>query len=205
MPLSLDNADVACLVIFPSSLESIWHRFEVPLHLRRVGGLLAALIPWTMSRAEYSAHDIQSVPEPLEPPVFMQPSSYAVQVLQFPDFLRTYMSQPNRAYCVWWSPGDGTTTAPGLETNMLHSIMKSCKAKNVGHKADVRVVFVHVGALESLHKLPALAERRSKRPEIHFYTYGTHAKIPRERWGVHAIYPVGKSATMKSQACQFKT
>jgi hypothetical protein len=144
-----------------------------------------------MPPAEYSSFDIQSSLAQFKTPEFKHPTNRA-QYIQFPHNLRDYMSQPQRTYCVWWSPGDGTTAAPGLETNLLHSIMKSCRAKNVGHKADVRVVFVHIGAVKTLHKLPALAERRSKRPEIHFYTYGTHVSVPREQWGVRAIYPLGK-------------
>jgi len=125
----------------------------------------------------------------------MQSTSRALQYLEFPAGLQAYMSQPQRTYCVWWSPGDGTTASPGLETNLLNNIMKSCRAKNVRHKADVRVVFVHIGAVKTLHRLPALAERRSKRPEIHFYTYGTHVSVPREQWGIRAIYPLGGIVT----------
>src|ERR1700683_3969695 len=192
MPLSLDNAEVASLVVFPSTLRELWRRFKVPPDLQQTGTLLAALIPWTMSPVEFSKVDIQSSLAKFKTPEFRHPTSQALQYLEFPPKLRAYMSQPQRTYCVWWSPGDGTTTAPGLETNMLHSIMKSCRAKNVGHKADVRAVFVHIGAVKTLHRLPALAGRRSKRPELHFYTYGTHASVPREQWGVRAIYPLGK-------------
>jgi hypothetical protein len=149
---------------------------------------VAAVIPWTLTPSEHSKYSSEI---PFKPPEFKHPASHAMQLLEFPQDLRTYMALPGRTYCVWWSPGDGTTATPGLETNQLHTIMKSCKAKNVGHKADVRVVFVHVGALVTLHRLPALAERRSKRPEINFYTYGSHTSVPRERWGVFPIYPLG--------------
>ena len=192
MPLFADNAEVASLVVFPSILQSICRRFKVPSDMQRKGALVAALFPWSMRPADYSKCDILSNSRRIfAPPEFKQRTSHAMQLLEFPQDLRAYMSQPGRTYCVWWSPGDGTTATPGLETNQLHAIMKSCKAKNVGHKADVRVVFVHVGALVTLHRFPALAERRSKRPEIHFYTYGTHTSVPRERWGVNAIYPLG--------------
>lgn len=103
------------------------------------------------------------------------------------------MSLPNRTYCAWWSFEGGAEELSGLETKQLHGIMKACKAKNVGHKKDARVVFVHVGALQTLHQLPAFAERRCRRPEIHFYTYGTHMSVPRGRWGVHPIYPLGNA------------
>ena len=115
--------------------------------------------------------------------------SLPIQALGFPEELRLFM--PQRAYCVWRDFSDGTPDIPGPETRFLHDIMKSCKAKDVGHEADVRVVFVHVGALKTLHRLLALAEWR-RRPEIRFYTYGTHPTVRHEDWGVCPIYPIGK-------------
>lgn len=103
------------------------------------------------------------------------------------------MSQPNQAYCVWWDSGDGTKDAPGLETRLLHAIMEECRAKDVGYKADVQAVFVHVGALKTINMLNALPERRAKRAELCFYTYGTHETVPREYWGIHGIFPIGAS------------
>ena len=203
IPLFLDDVEVASLVVFPSSLRDAWHRFKVPPNLQQTGTFLAALVPWTLTFAEYLSLDIQCSIAKFQNPEFKHPTSQAIRYLEFPDDLRTYMSLPQRTYCVWWSPADGTTAAPGLETNLLHSIMKSCRAKNVGHKADVRVVFVHIGAVKTLHKLPALAERRSKRPEIHFYTYGSHSSVPCEQWGVRAIYPLGKPFRTHSHALYF--
>jgi len=179
-------------VLFPSTLQHLRRRFKVPPDLQQNGTFIAALVPWTLTPAQFSSLDIQSSLTKFKTPEFRHTTSRALQYLEFPHDLRVYMEQPQRTYCVWWSPGDGTTATPGLETNFLHSIMKSCRAKNVGHKSDVRVVFVHIGAVKTLHRLPALAERRSKRPEIHFYTYGTHVSVPREQWGVRAIYPLGE-------------
>lgn len=179
------------MVVFPSTLQSLCRLFKVPSDMQQGGDFVAAVIPWTLSPSEHSEYGVHKSQITLELPEPKHPPSHAIQLLEFPHDLRMYMSQPGRTYCVWWSPGDGTTANPGLETNQLHAIMKSCKAKHVGHKMDVRVVFVHVGALVTLHRLPALAERRGKRPEINFYTYGTHADVPRERWGVFPIYPLG--------------
>lgn len=178
-------------------MRHLWRRFTVPNSLQRNGALVAALFPLTMTPAECSHADIHNGLASFKPPSFINKSSLAIAALEFPDDLRLYMSQPNRTYCVWWTPGDGSQAISGPETQLLHDIMRSCKAKDVGHKADVRVVFVHVGALTTLHRLPALAERRSKRPEIHFYTYGYHASVPREQWGVRAIYPLGMLKTCR--------
>jgi hypothetical protein len=203
IPLFLDNAEVASLIVFPSTIQYLWRRFKVPADLQQAGTFIAALVPWTLTPAEYSSIDIQRSLGKFKASEFKHPTSRAHQYLEFPHELQAYMSQPQRTYCVWWSPGDGTTKIPGLETDLLHIIMRSCRAKNVGHKSDVRVVFVHIGAVSTLHKLPALAERRSKRPELHFYTYGTHASVPREQWGVRAIYPLGKLPHIPSRVLTF--
>lgn len=74
---------------------------------------------------------------------------------------------------------------------MLVVLLDECRARNVGHKADVRVIFVHVGALETVRRLPAFAMRRARNPEIRIYSYGTCHSVPPERWGLREIYPIG--------------
>jgi len=209
VPLSLDDAVAAFLLLFPPALGDLCRRFDVSSSLQQNSSLVAALIPWRLSpkyqayewRKRFSTHHLAD--ETIFKPTLdagrwsrsLRVKSHyhhALRILQFPKWLHDYMSQPNRAYCVWWESGDGTKKDQGLETTLLFSIMEQCRAKNVGHKADVRAVFVHVGALRSLHKLPALVERRSKRPEVNFYTYGTHESVPSERWGIHEIFPIGR-------------
>jgi hypothetical protein len=74
---------------------------------------------------------------------------------------------------------------------MLDNVMKACRATKVeSNHEKLRVVFVHIGALESLHKASAISKRR-KQPEIHFYSYGSHPSVPSNQWGVRAIYPLG--------------
>lgn len=192
IPLYHDGLEVASLLIFPSSVRALWRRFKIPLDLQGAAPFITALIPWKMSPADYSASAIEDSFAVSTGFKTRRLGSHAAAFIEFPKDLRAFMSQPNRSYCVWCTPGDGTTAKPGWETNQLLKILNSCEAKNVGHKADVRVVFVHVAALHTLHKLPALAERRSKRPDLHFYTYGTHPCIPRKQWGVYEIYPLGK-------------
>jgi len=57
------------------------------------------------------------------------------------------------------------------------------------------VIFVHVGALRTLNKLPALADRRCKRPEIQFITYGSHESVKPIFWGFEQVFPVGGVVT----------
>jgi len=120
----------------------------------------------------------------------------AFSILGFPKWLFKDLSDPEFKYCIWNKDGDGTQAEPGSETMALKHILKERSAKDVGLKADAYVVFVHVGALESLSALPALMERRMKRPDVQFMTYGTHHTIPPARWGMRLIYPLGGIATI---------
>ena len=181
-------------MIFTSTIQALWHRFNVPIDFQQSGTLLATLIPWTLTSRQYSSKDIRSNNiEPYIPPDSKCVTTQAIRGLGFPDDLKRYMKEPNHPYCVWWSPNDGTMSAPGLETILLHDIMKSCRAKKVRYDSSgVRVVFVHVAALRSLHQLANITKTRNERPEVHFYTYGSHPNVPKQRWGVRAVYPLGK-------------
>ena len=102
-----------------------------------------------------------------------------------------FLARAPRAYCVWHAPADGTRDAPGFETRLLLAILDAMNAKNVGYKADVRIIFVHVGALKTFYRLEALAMRRCKQPDLRIYSYGTHESVKPTRWGLREIYPLG--------------
>jgi hypothetical protein len=207
--LLYNSTNVGVLVVFPSSLENLCSRFKVPDDMRQSGGLIVALFAWIRSehldskiqqpaviRDEHENNvDLPVIPADRRNHLIRNDALYhhAIRILQFPSWLHDYMSMPNRPYCVWWTPGDGTISDKGLETTLLISILNHCGAKNVGHKVDVRAVFVHVGALRTLYKFIALAERRSKRFEVQFITFGSHPSVPRDRWGIREIYPLGVS------------
>lgn len=111
----------------------------------------------------------------------------AAQVLKFPQLLAQWLSTSARGYCVWSSP-DGPSD---METTLLKMVLGRCNAQDIGLDADARLVFIHVRALTSLDKIPRLNERRSKRPEVRFYLYGTHSSVSPERWGIREIFPLG--------------
>ena len=134
----------------------------------------------------------------------------ALHILGFPKSLYEFLfqTQSPRPYCIWNEPGDTTLTgAVGYETSLLREILAQCTlARDVGYKTDVRIVFVHVGALGTLHVLPALAVRRMRQSELRFMTYGTHPSVPRERWGIREIYVLGEYKmsgyeTYRSRVC----
>ena len=195
------------LLVFPTSLEALCSRLRVPDSIKQDGGLATALFGWSPTVTSVRAYEWRGVlknPERENAGISILDRDrrdrtiknncmhfYAFEILKFPDWLFQHMSMPNRPYCVWWENGDSTMSEKGFETTLLFSILNQCGAKDVGYKKDVRAVFVHVGALPTLHKLPAFAERRSKRFEVHFFTYGTHESVSPERWGVREIYPLG--------------
>ncbi|THH16827.1 hypothetical protein EW146_g3874 [Bondarzewia mesenterica] len=203
----------ALLLIIPSASDALCAEFKVPSELQKSSLFVAALVPWALPEKQASSLRIWRMPEEREPFAYLTDNAEpvvvadlarsvrsepryhrALHVLRFPKWLHSFMSQPGRKYCLWKMRGDGTPEE--LETQALKCILGRCAgAEDAGHKADVRVVFVHVGSLDSLHKLPALAERRKKRPEIQFFTYGTHERVPPERWGIHEIYPLGGIVT----------
>ena len=210
MPIFLDEYFVAIILAFSASMADLCRRFRVPDDMQGNDGLVVTLIPWALSneqkkkewRKSHNAIDFPNHPLTVNDRgnILRFKSEYrrAMSGLKFPRKLYDYMSQPNRSYCVWSLGGDGSTDRPGLETQWLLSILELCRAKNLGLKSDARVVFVHVGAMKTLHSLPLLVEKRSRRPEIQFHTYGTHQTVPPERWGVHEIFPLGMSGFMSS-------
>jgi hypothetical protein len=201
-PLFFEDKEVASMLIFPSMLRDVWSCFNVPVDWQHTGEFIAALIPWKITPKEYS-HIYPSLVS-FVPPDFKCLTSQAIQFLEFPHYLWKYMATPRHPYCVWWSPGDGTVAAPGLETMLLDNAMKACRAVKVGPDHDeLRVVFVHVGAVKSLHRVPAIAKRRKQHPETHFYSYGSHPSVSPKYWGVRAIYPLGKLSRIYPRVYSF--
>lgn len=121
----------------------------------------------------------------------------AVRTLNFPTRLiqesRIRPQQSSYNYCLWFGLGSQDAKKDGSrwETNLLRHIMEYCKMFDVGQQGEPQVIFVHVGALKTLHILEGLAQKR-KCMDIDFYTYGTDAGIPCKLWGIHEIYPRGQ-------------
>jgi hypothetical protein len=209
-PVSMDGNVIAHVVFFPHIITTMCRRLKVPPDVQVAGSLVAVLLPWSISPSQRS-RDWRKPPsmylsadtrlEPMitdkarwERSIRTKPSyQHAIRMLQFPQWLHRYMSEEeyNRTFTVWWDTGDVKKKKPGMETMLLYSIMEQCRAKNASSSSsDIRVAFVHVGALKSIHKFPSFVERCLK-PHLLFYTYGTHESIPPEDWGVREIYPCG--------------
>lgn len=205
--VEVETDTTALLLIFPP-FEDLCQRLRVPEDMRQGTGLLVALIPLKMKSSKYQELQSRKNSPPslqlededvvlLPDRILKGDPSYAraLRILQFPKWLHDFV--PKRAFCVWFAPVDGTQKSygteikAGTETRALLTILNRNKAENAGYRKDVRIVFVHVGALKTLHKLTAFAERRVKRPELQFITYGSHPTVPINRWGIREIYLVG--------------
>ncbi|KZT06371.1 uncharacterized protein LAESUDRAFT_726201, partial [Laetiporus sulphureus 93-53] len=207
--LDLDGQKAALLLMFPPSNKELFMLFKVPNDYVDNTQLIVVLVPWEMPRHQYekaSWFKRRVAPSNEGSPqaslikqlrgvgrTFSDNRQLyrALYVLKFSRSVIDYMSWPKRPYCVWHTPGDGTMAESGAETAMLRAVLEAYTAEDVGYKKDVRAIFIHVGALASFNAFPALAERRSKRPDIQFYTYGTHESISPERWGIREIYLFG--------------
>jgi hypothetical protein len=200
---------VALLLVFPASNLTLCKEFNVRLELRKAGHFIAALLPWKVVGVKARMHSLfrdpcdsthgtyrlgkmESIVMAGQERILRKDPSYHrdLSVLGFPKWL--YNGITESKYCIWNKDGDGSPSEPGFETRALVHILDERRATNVGLKADVSFVFVHVGAIKTLFLLPALMERRMKRLDIQFVTYGTHHTIPPARWGIRHIYPAGK-------------
>ncbi|KAK0465307.1 uncharacterized protein EV420DRAFT_951890 [Desarmillaria tabescens] len=134
---------------------------------------------------------------------------HALRILKYPPWLHDFLSRRPRDYCVWYEDDKQDVRGKhkpfdlkggNLETYWLAAILAQYGGVNKGYKADVEVIFVHIGAVKTLHKLMALVERRAKRPDILFVTFGTHQRVHPERWEFRRIYPIGGIMTFTPKA-----
>ena len=187
---------------------NILHRLNVPKEFAQPDDLVVALLPWVLSSTQLTKESRLPNSEPHALATILESDrwtrsmrakpayQHALRILGFPEELHNYMH--DRLFCIWWNHQTSSKNA-GLETKLLHNIMEQARAKPAGYTNEARVVFVHVSALTSLHKLPGLVERRSKRPHVNFYTYGSHEEVFPSLWSVKEIYPCGEIALLTIQ------
>ena len=206
--VELNDTPVGLLIIFPGVHKDLSSYLKVPPEVRD-GKLIAMLVPWAITADDYvngrwfkSRHELFMDGGQLDPEMAKRieghpalgSSSFALglRIHGFNARVWDFLSRSPRDYCLWFENADGTSSHPGFETKALIATLDACKARNVGYKQDVRVIFVHVGALRSFYKLHALAMRRSKLSSLRFYLYGTHPTVPPTRWGIREVYPTGE-------------
>jgi hypothetical protein len=196
----LDNNVIGQILIFPPGLMNILPNLKLPPGFAQSDNLVVALLPWVLSKPQLIKESRLPNSESLAfPPLLesdrwtrsirIKPSyQHALRILGFPEDLHNYMH--DRLFSVWYHRTCSKTV--GLETKLLYNIMEQARAKLAAYTTEARLVFVHVSALTSLHRLPGLVERRAKRPHVHFYTYGSHEDVFPSLWSVKEIYPCGE-------------
>ncbi|KAF8634013.1 hypothetical protein AX15_001186 [Amanita polypyramis BW_CC] len=219
IPAILDEEIVGFFLLF-SPDSDLCRKFNVPQDLRQPRSLVLSLIPLELSAKQRALDwrrpisailprniDIEQTIEDVarwERSIRSKVSyHHALLVLKFPKALHDFMAvEHKRPFCVWWDGGDVSNfkSRPGIETMYLLSIMEQCRAGNVGLKSAARVVFIHVGALKTIHKMPQFVDRRANHPLVQFYTYGTHESVAPSIWGVREIWPCGGVVTFMPQA-----
>lgn len=124
----------------------------------------------------------------------------ALSLLHFPYQLAEKMSYPERPFIIW---DDHPPESPHLETRALRTVLAACSsprpAKEVQPQDYARFIFVHVGALATLYRLPRLAERRRKHPETLFFLYGTHPNVSPVQWGMREAFILGGIVTFTAK------
>ena len=203
-PLILDNDIIGQILIFPPGLMKVLHHLEIPSEFAQPDDLVVALLPWVLSKPQRMKESRLPYSEPHSLPstllesdrwsrsIRLKPSyQHALRILGFPEDLHNYMRDSERSFCILWNHRTSSKNA-GMETRLLLNIMEQVRAKPAGQANDARIVFVHVSALISLDRLPGLVERRSRRPHVYFYTYGSHEDVSPSLWSVKEIYPCGE-------------
>jgi hypothetical protein len=222
MTLSVAGTSAGVLVLFPSGNLQLCKKLEISDDLRSDDGFfMGVVLPWKLSSDHYDPLRWFSVNRKLQGPadfphvrrggqrVRLQELELsaldagfvrAVHLLRFPHWLLQRMADHEKvqqAYCVWDTTGDHSNDArtpdcPDIETRALRTILYRSGAQDVGHRRDVRTVFIHVGAMRTVSRLQALSERRTKRPEIAWILYGSHPTVHPTLWGVREIWPLGQ-------------
>lgn len=207
----LDEDAVGLFFIFPAALQDLCELFRLPDNLRTGQGFVVALCPWKLTSGELKKFDWVSTEDRLkwgwDQPEYQGAISAmedkhrarsttnilyqrGLRILNFPIRLHSYLCKPNMWYCLWYGQTP-TSVTPDVETAHLQAILDACGAENRGHKKDVKAIFIHLGHLATMGTVGAMSARRSKRPEIRFFTYGTHASVHPSRWGIREVYPIG--------------
>ncbi|KAL5518634.1 hypothetical protein ACEPAH_317 [Sanghuangporus vaninii] len=211
---------VAEMIVFPAANKDFCERLDIPLSYKSAGCLLVALMPWHVPPSKYGLKflrtddlrdarmetELQEMRREYSSLASKPHIEMAFRILGFDFSFVKFL--PSRKFCVWSYKVDAEPTERGRkfstvrpETKALLDVLSFLKAKNVGHDdLDARVIFVHVGSVRYIQKLPGIVSRRLEKPEVQFVTYGTHESVKPSLWGFREIYPLGGIVTFTATA-----
>ncbi|KAH8828875.1 hypothetical protein DL96DRAFT_1595847 [Flagelloscypha sp. PMI_526] len=189
--------------------------------LQSSSDLALALLPWKRSAESLqTSSTIYSATSPLPRNIvhhqyirnpsrwekYLTKSNYqlALRCLTFPAELNDFLcrlgdKKEDGGVYVWFGASDWMSTkesehtGAGIQTLFLFTILEKTRAPVLSNTGDpnLKVIFVHIGAMEHLREFPGLIRLRRDQPEVVFYTYGSRRSVPMERWGVHQVFPFG--------------
>ncbi|KAJ3502486.1 hypothetical protein NLJ89_g8864 [Agrocybe chaxingu] len=202
LPLILDGSVVGQTIFFHPSCENVVAQFKAPMLLPEE--LIVAVCPWPLSAEQTklepaAQHQEAKTLKPTLPRKSWSSSlrnkpkyHRALRMLGFPQTLHdTYAARSHPyLYYIWDDPRNSSK----IESDCLRSILSQVRMKEVPPAKEARVVFIHVGALKTLHNLKGLNMRREA-PHIQFYTFGSHESIHPSAWAVKEVYPIGGIVT----------
>ncbi|KAF8973779.1 hypothetical protein BDZ97DRAFT_1776820 [Flammula alnicola] len=189
VPIILDDNIIGQVVFFPYLYHMVLD-IEVPRDLSERGHLVTAILPYALSPAQLK-QESQVLTRELGPP--LQPM---LELGQWDRSLRTSPHYHHALRVLDTQPG----ARERMETRLLQRLLNQVKAKNAGHRSEARVVFVHVGALGTVHKLADFVERRANHHMVQFYTYGTDPDVSPSMWSITEIWPCGGIVTFTPSA-----
>ncbi|KAF7306639.1 Chromo domain-containing protein [Mycena indigotica] len=193
------------ILVFNPRSQTLRSALGVPTHAEYMNSsLILALVPWVDMKDPRTL--LGQLPATVHPRVnatswqkTMLARKYhvAVRNLKFPPELLDWFGTARRPVTIWSSFPDAANE--DTDTRQLMTTMAYHKARLVKPRQELRMVFVHVGALKTLRRLPLLADRR-RSLTVRFYTYGTHPCVPVAQWRVREIYPIGGVVTFTPSA-----
>jgi hypothetical protein len=192
--------------------------FRIPLDFAKSGDLIAIILPWTLSPGQLENRvgtQKGYPPAPLRPTLeekqwsqlLRTNSSYhrGLRILGFPKDLQEYISQrESLTYCIWAEVPTGSKQI-NMEAKLLEEVLKPLKARKVPGGSNCRIVFVHLGALKTLNRFPALAMKRAQHHQMSFYTFGTQGGTSTRFWCIEEIYPCGSWLSLISTLSSLNT
>ncbi|KAK7057558.1 hypothetical protein R3P38DRAFT_3169079 [Favolaschia claudopus] len=201
------------LLFFPPTCQNLLQILQPPGDLRQNAGLLVALLCTHESPAQqrYKKKAAMELECTVERAVLSREEWHkslqherdyhiSLRILQLPVWVREYVYR--HASTIWHKStyGPGRRDEIDQETGHLLQVLKKSKLRVVKPNDETAdVIFIHVGALENLHNIPLLAQRRL-RPKFRFFLYGTHETVPPCQWGFRDVYSLGGVVTFTPEA-----
>jgi len=203
-PIVLDDNIVGYILFIHPSFSHITTSFRIPLDFAQPGDLITIILPWTLSPEQlenrvgsqkicFTPPQLPTVEEKRWAHSLRTNPSYhlGLRILGFPKELYDFVSQrEGLAYCIWAEVQPGSKRI-NTEAKLLEDVLKQVKSRKVPGGSNCRIVFVHLSALKTLNRFPALALKRAQHHQTTFYTFGTQEGTAPRFWRMEEIYPCG--------------